>query len=1088
MSDMPSRMEIETPASGSVTTQFVCLKCPVDVFDRSFGMDLVCIPLSNIDVIFGMNWLIFNRVHINCCEKTVVFPKSEESSLLMSGKDVKESLKENGELFAMFASLKLEGGVEIKELPVVQEFFDVFPEDVSDVPPEREVEFAIDLVPGTSPISMAPYRMSASELGELKKQLEELLKKKFIRPSVSPWGAPVLLVKKKEGSMRLCVDYRQLNKVTVKNKYPLPRIDDLMDQLVGACVFSKIDLRSGYHQIRVKSEDIPKTAFRTRYGHYEYVVMPFGVTNAPGVFMEYMNRIFHPYLDKFVVVFIDDILIYSKSEEEHAEHLRIVLETLREKKLYAKLLKCEFWLKEVSFLGHVISNGGIAVDPSKVDAVLKWETPRSVFEIRSFLGLAAYYRRFIEGFSKLALPLTQLTRKGQAFVWDSLCEKSFQELKKRLTSAPVLTLPKADEPFVVYCDASLMRLGGVLMQNGKVVAYASRQLKVHEKNYPTHDLELAAVVFVLKIWRHYLFGSRFEVFSDHKSLKYLFDQKELNMRQRRWLEFLKDYDFKLSYHPGKANVVADALSRKSMHMSNLMAKELDLIEQFRDLSLVCEVTPHSVKLGMLKLTNDFLNEVKDGQKGDLSLVNRLTLINQGKETDFKLDENGIIRFRERVCVPDIPELKRKILEEGHRSGLSINPGATKMYQDLRKLFWWPSMKKEVAEFVYACLTCQKSKVEHQRPSGLLQPMFIPEWKWDSIVMDFVSGLPMTTKGNDSIWVIVDRLTKSAHFIAFKTGTLIPKLAEIYVEQVVKLHGIPSSIVSDRDPRFTSRFWESLQEALGTKLRLSSAYHPQTDGQSERTIQSLEDLLRACVSEGGGSWDGYLPLIEFTYNNSFHTRIGMAPFEALYGRRCRTPLCWCEAGENVVLGPEIVQQTTEKIKMIQEKMRASQSRQNSYYDKKRKNVEFKEGDHVFLRVSPTTGIGRALRSRKLTPKFIGPYEILGRVGEVAYRIALPPYLSNLHNVFHISQLRKYVPDPTHVIEVDDIQVRENLTVEAIPLRIEGREVKKLRNKEIASVKVVWGGPAAESATWELEDEMRKSYPELFQGNFRGRKFF
>ncbi|KAK2452132.1 hypothetical protein QL285_011125 [Trifolium repens] len=1082
VSEMLGCMEIETPASGSVTTQLVCRKCPVTVFGKSFDMDLVCIPLSGIDVIFGMNWLIFNRVHINCCEKVITFPKLEEESKLMSGKEVKESLLEHGELFVMFASLKIENEVGIKELPVVQEFPDVFPEDVSDMPPEREVEFTIDLVPGTSPISMAPYRMSASELSELKKQLEELLEKKFIRPSVSPWGAPVLLVKKKDGSMRLCIDYRRLNQVTIKNKYPLPRIDDLMDQLVGACVFSKIDLRSGYHQIRVKAEDIQKTAFRTRYGHYEYSVMPFGVTNAPGVFMEYMNRIFHSYLDKFVVVFIDDILVYSKTEEEHAEHLRIVLRTLQEKKLYAKLSKCEFWLKEVSFLGHVISSGGIAVDPSKVDAVMKWGTPESVFEIRSFLGLTGYYRRFIEGFSKLALPLTRLTRKDQPFVWDSLCEKSFQELKKRLTSAPILILPKPDEPFVVYCDASLMGLGGVLMQNGQVVAYASRQLKVHEKNYPTHDLELAAVVFTLKIWRHYLFGSRFEVFSDHKSLKYLFDQKELNMRQRRWLEFLKDYDFELSYHPGKANVVADALSRKSLHMSSLMMRELDLIEGFRDLSLVCETTPRSVKLGMLKLTNDFLDEVKNGQKGDLDLVNRLALIEQGKETDFKVDENGVIRFRERVCVPNIPELKRKILEEGHRSGLSIHPGATKMYQDLKKLFWWPSMKKEVAEFAYACLTCQKSKVEHQRPSGLLQPVFIPEWKWDSIAMDFVSGLPRTTKGNDSIWVIVDRLTKSAHFIAFKTGTLIPRLAEIYVEQIVRLHGIPSSIVSDRDPRFTSRFWESLQEALGTKLRMSSAYHPQTDGQSERTIQSLEDLLRAWVLEDGGSWDKYLPLIEFTYNNSYHASIRMAPFEALYGRRCRTALCWYEDGESVVLGPELVQQTTEKIKMIQEKMKATQSRQKSYHDKKRKDVEFQEGDHVFMRVNSTTGVDRALKSRKLTSKFIGPYQILKRIGKVAYKIALPPSLSNLHDVFHVSQLRKYVSDPSHVIVSDEVQVKDNLTIEARPLRIEGSEVKKFRNKEIASVKVIWGGSAGENATWELESKMRSSYPELFSGKF------
>ncbi|GAU10302.1 hypothetical protein TSUD_418910, partial [Trifolium subterraneum] len=335
VTEMSGRMEIETPASGSVTTRLVCLDCPVSVFDRHFGMDLVCIQMSGIDAIFGMNWLIFNRVHINCCEKTVVFPKPEESFQLMSKKEVVEYLKEPVEMFTLFASLKLDEIVKMDELPVVCEFPNVFPEDILDVPPEREVEFTIDLVPVTSPISMAPYRMSASELNELKKQLEELLEKKFIRPSVSPWGAPVLLVKKKEGTMRLCIDYRQLNKVTIKNKYPLPRIDDLMDQLVGACVFSKIDLRSGYHQIRVKTEDIPKTAFRTRYGHYEYSVMPFGVTNAPGVFMEYMNRIFHSFLDRFVVVFIDDILIYSKSEEEHEEHLRIVLQVLKEKKLYA---------------------------------------------------------------------------------------------------------------------------------------------------------------------------------------------------------------------------------------------------------------------------------------------------------------------------------------------------------------------------------------------------------------------------------------------------------------------------------------------------------------------------------------------------------------------------------------------------------------------------------------------------------------------------------------------------------------------------------------------------------------------------------
>src|SRR3954463_3136943 len=447
---MRRSMVIDTPAMGSVSTSFVCLNCPLNIFGRDFGIDLVCLPLEQLDVILGMNWLEFNRVYINCFDKTVIFPEiGVKEDLFLSAKQVGESVQDGAELFMLLATLDVHERRTIDELPIVCDFAEVFPEDVSDLPPEREVEFSIDLVPGTSPVSMAPYRMSASELNELKSQLEDLLEKKFIRPSVSPWGAPVLLVKKKEDSMRLCVDYRQLNKVTIKNRYPLPRNDDLMDQLVGASVFSKIDLRSRYHQIRVKEDDIQKTAFRTRYGHYEYSVMPFGVTNAPRVFMEYMNRIFHTYLDRFVVVFIDDILIYSKSEEEHAEHLKTMLQVLKERKLYAKLSKCEFWLKEVSILGHVISGDGIVVDPMKVEVVSQWETPKNASEIRSFLGLAGYYRKFIEGFSKLALPMTKLTRKRQVFVWDSECEKGFQELKKRLTSAPILILPNPAKSFNV---------------------------------------------------------------------------------------------------------------------------------------------------------------------------------------------------------------------------------------------------------------------------------------------------------------------------------------------------------------------------------------------------------------------------------------------------------------------------------------------------------------------------------------------------------------------------------------------------------------------------------------------------------------
>ncbi|KAL0533824.1 hypothetical protein IC582_028095 [Cucumis melo] len=416
--------------------------------------------------------------------------------------------------------------VSLSSEPVVREYPNAFPDELSGLPPPREIDLAIELESGTAPISRASYRMAPVELKELKVQLQELLVKGFLRPSVSPWGAPMLFVKKKDVSMRLCIDYRELNKVTVKNRYPLPRIDDLFYQLQGATIFSKIDLRSGYHQLRIRDSDIIKTAFHSRYGHYEFIVISFGLTNAPVVFMDLMNRMFKDFLDSFV----NDILIYSKTEAEHKEHLHQVLETLRANRLYVKFSKCEFWLKKVSFLEHVVSSEGVSVDPTKIEAVTNWPRPSTVSEIRSFLGLASYYRRLVEDFSRIASPLTQLTRKGTPFVWSPACESSFQELKQKLVTAPVLTVLDGSGSFVIYSDASKKGLGCLLMQQGKLVAYASRQLKSHEQNYLTHDLELAAVVFTLKIWRHYLYGEKIQIFTDHKSLKYFFTQNELNMR------------------------------------------------------------------------------------------------------------------------------------------------------------------------------------------------------------------------------------------------------------------------------------------------------------------------------------------------------------------------------------------------------------------------------------------------------------------------------------------------------------------------------------------------------------------------------
>ncbi|GKB67622.1 putative reverse transcriptase domain-containing protein [Tanacetum coccineum] len=743
---------------------------------------------------------------------------------------------------------------------------------------------------------------------------------------------------------------------------------------------------------------------------------------------------------------------------------------LKKEELYAKFSKCEFWIPKVQFLGHVIDSKGIHVDPAKIESIKDWASPKSPTEIHQFLGLAGYYRRFIEGFSKIAKPMTKLTQKKVKFEWGDKQEEAFRLIKQKLCSALILSLPEGSEDFIAYCDASKKGLGAVLMQRENVIAYASRQLKIHEKNYTTHDLELGTVVFALKIWRHYLYGTKCTVFTDHKSLQHILNQKELNMRQRRWLELLSDYDCEIRYHPGKANVVADALSRKERDQplrvrALVMTIGLDLPKQILNAQTEAR-KPENIK-----------NEDVGGM-----LVENAKNPEAIRTEKLEPRADGTLCLNGRSWLPCYGDLRTVIMHESHKSKYSIHPGSDKMYQDMKKLYWWPNMKADIATYVSKCLTCAKVKAEHQRPSGLLVQPKIPEWKWDNITMDFVTKLPKSSQGYDTIWVIVDRLTKSAIFTPMRETDPMDKLARIYLKEVVTRHGIPVSIICDRDPRFASNFWRSLQNALGTNLDMSTAYHPQTDGQSERTIQTLEDMLRACVIDFGKGWVNHLPLVEFSYNNSYHASIKAAPFEALYGRKCRSPVCWTEVGEAQILGPELIQETTERIVQIKQRMQAARDRQKSYADLKRKPMEFQVGDKVMLKVSPWKGVvrfgKRGSKRGKLNPRYVGPFKVLGKVGEVAYKLELPEELSRVHNTFHVSNLKKCYADEPLAVPLDGLHFDDKLQFVEEPVEIVDREVKRLKRSRIPLVKVRWNSKRGPEFTWEREDQFKKKYPHLF----------
>ena len=804
---------------------------------------------------------------------------------------------------------------DVKRMPSeYHEYMDVFSKKAANrLAEHRPYDLAIELTDDFKPKWGPLYNLSEEEMTLLKEYIDSMLEKGFIRPSTSPCGAPVLFVPKPKGrGLRLCVDYRALNSVTKKNRYPLPLIDNLLERLKSAKVYTALDLKGAYNLVRIKEGDEWKTAFRTRYGHYEYVVVPFGLTNAPATFQGMMNDIFKEHLDVFVIVYLDDILIFSENGEEHFEHVKTVLQLLRQNDLYCEFEKCIFHSKEVEFLGYVVSGDGIIMSQTKVDSILEWEVPKNRIDVMSFLGFANYYRRFVRDFARIAGPLHNLTKKEDTFVWTSEAQSAFEALKHAFVSAPILRYADFAKPFVLETDASNFAMGCILSQHfdGVLhpVAYYSKKFSGSELRWEIHDKELFGIITALRHWRHYLVASQFpiEIYTDHKNLEYFMTKQKLNQRQLRWTMFLADYDFKIMYKQGRLMGKADALSRRHEYKAELLEDkqrqrivldkkrlEPEIFDQLEAARLqedesttdtILRVLPHVPQGGSSRIATVSVLENKHqlysliAAATPSSLLFKQCLENKAPK-HFTL-RSGIVYYKtDRAVVPD-KECQLNVLKHLHDLPTAGHFGESKTLDRVRKEFYWPGMEEVIRHYVASCDICQRTKKPKHKPYGLLKPLPIPQRPWSDIAMDF-AVLPVS-EGFNMVFTVICRLTRQVHFIAAKDTLSAAELADLFFDRVVKYHGVPSTIVSDRGTLFTSHYWQSFTRALAITHNLSTAHHQQSDGATERVIQTLKTYLRAFVNYQQDNWMSYLALAEFAYNNATHASTGISPFMANYG--------------------------------------------------------------------------------------------------------------------------------------------------------------------------------------------------------------